>query len=79
MTRKDWFYVPLPIVMGIALDEIIEKGCKRYGIGDRSELIRIIIGEFIMKYDAENADVKNILQYITNQILKKHKEKKEGK
>lgn len=51
MSRKDWFYVPLPLVMAIPLDEIVEKEGKRYGIVDRSELIRIILGEFIMKYD----------------------------
>ena len=69
MPRKDWFYVPLPLVMAKALDEIIEKQGKKYGIIDRTGLIRIIVGEFIMKYDKKNVDVKHILQNITDRIL----------
>lgn len=71
MTRKDWFYVPLPLVMAKALDDIVNKEGKKYGIVDRSELIRIILGEFIMKYDQKNIDVQNILQHITDRILNK--------
>jgi metal-responsive CopG/Arc/MetJ family transcriptional regulator len=51
MARKDWFYIPLPLEQAKALDEIIEKDCIKYGILDRTELIRIIIGEFIERYE----------------------------
>ena len=75
MPRKDWFYVPLPLVMATVLDEIVEKEGKKYGIVDRTELIRIIIGEFLLKYDENNVEVKNILQDITGRILKDKEER----
>lgn len=69
MPRKDWFYVPLPLVMATVLDEIVEREGKKYGIVDRTELIRIIIGEFLLKYDKDNVEVKNVLLDITKRIL----------
>lgn len=50
MARKDWFYIPLPSEMLKALDEVM-KEAHRYGIADRAELIRMILGDFITRYD----------------------------
>ena len=51
MTRKDWFYVPLPSEMMDSLNDILAREGKKYGIIRRTDLIRIIIGDFIKYYD----------------------------
>lgn len=52
MARKDWFYVPLPLEQANALDDILSsKECEEYGIVERTELIRFIIGYFIERYN----------------------------
>jgi hypothetical protein len=72
MTRKDWVYIPFPLVMAQAIDEIVEQKSKRYGVADRSELSRLIVGRFIMQYDEDNMEVNKILEEITGKILSKN-------
>lgn len=76
MTRKDWFYAPLPIAMARALDEMIEEKAKKYGLDDRSELIRLVVGRFIMQYDENNDEVRKLLEDLVNKILYQGSKKK---
>lgn len=67
MPRKDWFYVPLPIEQAKALDEILTKEGKKYGIIDRTEFIRLILGEFIETYERTGKslmDTRRRLQHV---------------
>lgn len=51
MTRKDWYYVPLPVEQSEILDQIVNQEGRKYGILDKAGLVRIIIGDFLEKYD----------------------------
>lgn len=55
--------------MATALDDIIDKQAKRYGLTDRSELARIIIGRFIIQYDQNNEAVRKFLEEVTGVYL----------
>lgn len=51
MARKDWFYVNIPTEQGEALDYIIKQEGKKYGIRDKAELVRVLVSDFIAKYE----------------------------
>jgi hypothetical protein len=64
LARKDWFYIPLPLEQAKLLDEILNtKECEKYGIVDRTELIRLIIGEFLTQYE-KRFDKKDLIKAL---------------
>lgn len=55
MGRKDWDYITIPIEMSKALDEIIKRNGRRYGIYDKVQLVRQLTADFICTYDRNNS------------------------
>lgn len=50
--RRNWYYCPIPKEQEEAINEIIKnKMSPRYGISDKTDMIRLIIGQFIRRYD----------------------------
>jgi len=79
MARKDWFYIPLPLEQAKALDSIIEKEGAKYGITERTDLIRILIGEFIEAYERTGKsfiDARRIVRGNSNDNNHNNKDKK---
>lgn len=54
MARKDWFYVNLPAEMGEALDKIVEKEGKKYAIYDKTDLVKTLVRDFLIKYEEKH-------------------------
>jgi hemerythrin-like domain-containing protein len=52
MSRKDWFYVNLPVEQGEVLDFIVDQEGRKYGMTDKHQLIRSVVSDFIEKYEA---------------------------
>ena len=73
MPRKDWFYVPLPIEQAKALDEILSKEGKKYGIIDRTEFIRLILGEFIETYERTGKNMMDTRRRLHRERENNHK------
>jgi len=53
MARKDWYYINIKQDMALCLDYIIKKDGAKYGIEDRVQLIRWLLGEFIARWEKE--------------------------
>jgi hypothetical protein len=51
MGRKDWYYITISNEMATALDNIVQEHGRRYGIFDKTQFIRMMLGDFIAKYD----------------------------
>lgn len=58
MSRKDWWYPNIPRQQADALDDIVKKEGLKYGIIDKNELVRHIIGDFIARYEDQNGLIK---------------------
>jgi hypothetical protein len=56
MPREDYYYCPIPYVMIRVLDKITEEEGRRYGIDNRAEIVRAILGDFIDRYDQNGQD-----------------------
>lgn len=70
MARKDWFYIPLPLEQAKALDQILNtKECEKYGIVERAELIRLILGEFLVQYERCDRDLVHTLRDAFNSAV----------
>lgn len=68
MPRKDWYYVPLPVEQSEILDEIVKEEGRKYGILDKAGLVRIIIGDFLEKYEKSKHNLSN-----TRNLVREHK------
>ena len=51
MGREDWWYVNLPVETAETIDHILAKEGKKYAIYDKKELVRILVRDFILKYE----------------------------
>lgn len=51
MARSDWYYVNIRKEQADALDKILKKQGKKWGISDKTLLIRTLIADFIAKYE----------------------------
>lgn len=51
LARKDWYYVNIRIEQADALDKILRKEGKKWGMTDKVQLIRALIADFIAKYE----------------------------
>lgn len=54
MARKDWWYPNIPKQQADALDNIVKEEGLKYGIIDKNELVRHIIGDFIARYEDQH-------------------------
>lgn len=54
MARPDWRYINIPMEQSNALDDIVKRVGKRYGITNRNELVKAIISDFVQKYEEKN-------------------------
>jgi hypothetical protein len=73
MARKDWLYVPIPLEMARILDEVVEKEAKKYGITDRLELIRALLGDFIELYDKNGGNLHKTRRIIRGNNIHNNK------
>lgn len=51
MTRADWWYPNIPKAQADALDIIVRNEGLKYGIIDKNELVRFILGNFTARYE----------------------------
>lgn len=54
MARPDWRYINIPMEQSNALDDIVRKVGKRYGLSNRNELVKAIISDFVEKYEEKH-------------------------
>lgn len=54
MARIDWWYANIPKKQADALDAIVKNEGLKYGIIDKGELVRFIVGEFIARYEEKH-------------------------
>lgn len=54
MARPDWRYINIPMEQSNALDDIVQKVGKRYGLSNRNELVKAIISDFVEKYEEKH-------------------------
>lgn len=60
MARSDWWYPNIPKKQADALDDIVKKEGMKYGIIDKGELIRFLVGDFISRYEENHGLIKTI-------------------
>jgi hypothetical protein len=58
MARIDWWYPNIPKKQADALDIIVKDEGLKYGIIDKGELVRFIVGDFIARYEEEHGMIK---------------------
>lgn len=51
MPRRDYYFAPIPMEMVKVIDEIFEREGRRYGMDNRQNTIRSMLGDFITLYD----------------------------
>lgn len=51
MARIDWWYPNIPKAQADALDIIVRNEGLKYGIIDKNELVRFILGDFTARYE----------------------------
>ncbi len=54
MARPDWRYINIPMEQSNALDDIVKKVGKKYGISNRNELVKTIIRDVIEGYEEKH-------------------------
>ena len=60
MARTDWWYPNIPKAQADALDIIVMKEGLKYGIIDKNELVRFILGSFTASYEEGHGLIKSI-------------------
>ena len=55
-TRKDFFYVPLPNVVGEEIDKLLDKYGGQLSLLSRNEFVRTAVREYIAKIRKEMGD-----------------------
>jgi hypothetical protein len=60
MARSDWWYPNIPRKQADALDDIVKKEGIKYGIIDKGELVRFLVGDFISRYEEKHGLIKAI-------------------
>jgi hypothetical protein len=54
LARNDWFYVNIRREQGDALDKILKKEGKKWGIHDKVTLVRVLVADLIAKYEVKH-------------------------
>ena len=54
LARKDWYYINIANEQAEAIDKILEKEGRKWGIKDRVQLIRTLVADFIEKYEEKH-------------------------
>lgn len=60
MARSDWWYPNIPKKQADTLDVIVKKEGMKYGIIDKGELVRFVVGDFIARYEEKHGFIKSI-------------------
>lgn len=77
--RKKWYFLPLPVEMVGSLDTIVKQTGRKYGVMDKAQLGRLLIGDFIQIYE-ENPDFVEARLKFRGEFKKpKGEQGKEGK
>lgn len=58
MARIDWWYPNIPKKQADALDSIVKDEGLKYGIIDKGELVRFVLGDFIARYEEGHGMIK---------------------
>ena len=67
--ERKYYYVPLAKEMANALDQIIDETGRKYGIFDKNQLVRQLMGDFIAAYEASK-DMKKSKENTVGRIIR---------